>query len=161
MLNKILPTNDHTTKLADLFKNQPLYFVGANARNLMYGFPLSDPTYQFVLAKGDAMIVALGLKANGFEPDVINELVVKLTNNDYTVSILVMPLDEFLLTRDLAGDGVALRVSDGRLIVLPEYLTVPPTTQIIEGGSVPEDYLAAMKAFDDKVTALVQTHELR
>lgn len=135
MLKNILPANPITDKLEAAIGRDitNLYFIGHNARNFIYGFEKEDKGYQFILSTDGMLPSHIMLAAEsieGFQRDEGNLHDIYVKNAKFDVKITAKPIDTYLLSSAFAGDGVAIHVLSGRLIVLPEYLTCNPIQQI-------------------------------
>lgn len=135
MITNILPKHVLTEKLESLLGNvnEYLYFVGDNARNFIYGFPMVSKNFDFIAYPEASLWKALqgrlrampGIQAGISGPDSV-----KIELPYGYVGISPITTDEFLLSAAYAGDAVAMHVASGRLLCAPEYLTTPPTTII-------------------------------
>ena len=135
MLQNILPASLLAAKLEHALASDinDLYFVSHNAKSFLYGMGKAEKGYRFVLSQDGVISDKLMLAAaelEGFQANEgdLNSIYIK--HADYDVRIDAMPIDKYLLRSAFAGDGMALHVVSGRLIVLPEYLTMNPIEQI-------------------------------
>lgn len=137
MLSTILPKHTTTDLLQIALENEvlDLYFVGHNARNTIYGFPKTDKVFQFILSQEGVIsgkLLSRMTDIPGYEETAGDLSNIYIRSETFDVDIKAVPIDRYLLRSAFAGDGVAVHVPSGRLLVLPEYLTVPPTEQIRE-----------------------------
>lgn len=130
-----LPTSESSAKVAEALKpyENDLYVVGSAARKHLYGLQTEVNNYDFVCAYPEGeFIMDSGLaKINLGEQSCQNGLLVKDCET-FTLKIRFCSIDEFLFKVRFAGDGLAVKVSDGRPLVLPEYMTLPPVVAIIK-----------------------------
>lgn len=136
MLNNILPVSEAAEKLETVLRPalDNLYFVGNNARNFIYGFPMADKTFEFIVSQDKDLSELKGrariLPGYVSQPETPNEMGANLPFG--IVQIKAIPVDRYLLSSVFAGDAVVIHVQSGRMICIPEYLTVKPTTRIRE-----------------------------
>lgn len=155
MLQNILPASLLAAKLEHAFEGDinDLYFVGHNARAFLYGLPRPDKGYHFVMSTDSAfsnkvMLACQDIEGFQNEGD-LHEIYIK--GADYDVRIDAIPVEKYLLRSAFAGDGVALNVVSGRLVIIPEYLSMNPIEQIRDKGGVG---LPANKMLEDTKEAL-------
>lgn len=133
-----LPTSESSAKVAEALKpyENDLYVVGSAARKHLYGLKTEVTNYDFVCTyveesysvDGDLNIMV------GEDPakQTFVNGVLKKEFADFALTIRFCGIDEFLFKVRFAGDGLAVKVSDGRPLVLPEYMTLPPMVAIIK-----------------------------
>lgn len=152
MLDNILPPGLITAKLQDALDTEvnDLYFVGHNARAFLYKFPFPEKGYHFVLSYNGAISNRLMLKCEElfpteFKKDEGDLSSIFIKGDTFDVHIDAIPIDHYLLRSVFAGDGISIHVVSGRLLVIPEYLTVQPNQQIRDENSIglPESLMLA------------------
>lgn len=130
MLTNILPNNERTQQLQEALASvmNRLYFVGSNARNYVYSFPMTDTEFHFVLSP-EAIVPPELAKVPGYKwADRYH-----LEFSQPTAKVLInrmRTVDEYILSAGYAGEAFAMHVLTGRILCMPEYLTVAPTGQI-------------------------------
>jgi hypothetical protein len=172
-ITKYLPErSENSVKVAEALKpyENVLYVVGSNARKALYGLNTDVKDYDFVLStgcgcpKGELANVLQDILTGAF-PDAVQEhdAYFVVDCEAFTLKIRLEPIDQFLYSVRFAGDGLAVRVSDGRPLVLPEYMTLPPVVQIIEDEKVGdqkgewlENHVKALEEFQKALFDLVQ-----
>ncbi len=134
--NDYLPRGDQTHKVCaalDPFIDC-LFLVGSAARKKIYQLSAGVNDFDFVidgdmeyLSDARKSITDAGLPVKDHEWGGWGLLI---DAGGYEVKVRVEPLSEFLLDTLHAGDGFAVRCSDGRCLCTPEYITVPPHVEV-------------------------------
>lgn len=126
-----LPTSESSAKVAEAFKpyENDLYVVGSAARKQLYGLQTEVNNYDFVISTNEHIVdVRESLSIKGELDDVSWTI----DCENFKLKLRAEPIDQFLFKVRFAGDGLAVKVSDGRPLVLPEYMTLPPMVAIIK-----------------------------
>lgn len=164
-ISKYLPErSENSAKVAEALKpyESNLYVVGSNARKALYGLKTDVKDYDFVISAEETNVLDM---LEGTFPDkvTVTPCGYVVDADAFTVKVRVSPIDQFLFGVRFAGDGVAVKVSDGRPLVLPEYMTLPPVVQIIEDEKVGEQsgdwlksHLEVLENFQKELFELVQ-----
>lgn len=170
-ISKYLPErSEYADKVANILKpyEKGLYVVGSNARKTLYGLKTNVKDYDFVIdcgCSGNEVQQILGVELEKSFPNKVIYAgdIVTADCETFTLKIRTGRLTEFLFSVRFAGDGLAVRVSDGRPIVVPEYMTQPSTVQIIEDKDVGDQtgewltqHVKVLETFQNDMFNLVQ-----
>lgn len=130
LLTDILPDKEHAQELMKALgtKADYLYYVGFNAQSFIYGLPSFTSEYNFILTDGVDKLQDNDLE--GYDEDIGDGDAAWFKVGDNFISFIEKPIENHLLGSVFAGDAVVLHVQSGRLLCMPEYLTVPPTQRI-------------------------------
>jgi hypothetical protein len=136
VINYLPEKSKYSTKFAEAVDHygSSVYVVGSAARKGLYGLKITPSDYNFITTNGGVMD-----RLRHYFPNKITEgsnpKQFKIDCEVFTATVDMEPVDEFLYSVRFAGDGVAVRVSDGRPIVVPEYMTLPPVVEIQKVGA--------------------------
>ncbi len=136
---KYLPEkSEYALKFAEALKpyEAKTYVIGSSARKGLYGLKTTVNDYDFLISCGCNnpdlnKIVGEDLEKAFPGKVTSNANYITVDAESFTAKVRSEPVDQFLTSVRFAGDGLAVQVSNDRPVVIPEYMTLPPTTQII------------------------------
>lgn len=141
LLNYLPEKSEYSIKVAEFLKpyENKMYAIGSNARKTLYGLKTGVNDYNFLYScscstvAGEptvaAMIADSARNAKLTVTDCDSNFV-RVDAETFVFTVRIEPLENFLFGVRFAGDGLAVRVTDGRPVTLPEYMTLPPVVEI-------------------------------
>lgn len=170
--NYLPENNESSATVAKVFKSYEgiTYAIGSGARKALYGLKTPVNNYNFVVSTNSNTVgPLLADELRGADGDKVvthDEVndIITASYPTFALTVRIQPVDAFLRQVRFAGDGLAVYVPDGRPIVLPEYMSLPPLVQVakVEKGEAQDDelylkgHVESLTRFQEEMTAIVQ-----